>query len=153
METKYGSIQLGQGTNLLAHLGESHMHCTGSGIYNLFYPSQGEWKRLSEMCKQMGVEKLQGEVWDSNQVLIMGAQEAETGRGEGKRCSGAFLGKVEGWEETDVKGKLFRASSTGKYVLVKAYLHTIFQCGNQNPSQQLSIVEFWWLKVKGIKLS
>lgn len=51
----------------------------------------------------------------------MGAQETETRRGEGKKCSEVFLGKVEGLEETDVKGKLFRASSTGKYGLVKDY--------------------------------
>lgn len=72
----------------------------------------------------------------------MDAQEAETERGESKRCSGVFLGKVEGWEETDVKGKLFRASSTGKYVLVKAYLHTIFQWKIEITSQQLCIVGF-----------
>lgn len=54
----------------------------------------------------------------------MDAEEAEVRRGEGKRCSEVFLGKVEGWEET--KAKLFRASSTGKYVLVKDYITHYF---------------------------
>lgn len=56
----------------------------------------------------------------------MGAEEAETRKGKGKRCSEVFLGKVEGWEETDAKGKLFRASSPGKYVLVKDYFTHYF---------------------------
>lgn len=55
------------------------------------------------------------------QVSSVDAEEAEPWRREGKRCSEVFLGKMEEWEETDAKGKLFRASSPGKYVLVKDY--------------------------------
>lgn len=56
----------------------------------------------------------------------MGAEEAETRRGEGKRYREVFLGKMEEWEVTDAKGKLFRASSPGKYVLVKDYFTHYF---------------------------
>lgn len=124
-----------------------------NGIYNLFYPSQGAWKRLSGMCKKMDVEELQEEVWDSKQVLSMGAEEAEMRRGGGKRCSEVFLGKGEGWEETEAKGKLFRASSTGKCPC-EGLFHTLwFPHWKIITSQQLCMVEFWGQKVKGIKLS
>jgi len=54
-------------------------------------------------------------------------EKAETRRGGSKRCSEVFLGKVEGWEEKREAGnKLFRASSTGKYVLVNDYFTHYF---------------------------
>lgn len=129
--------------------GWSYTYCTDSGTHSFLYPSWGAWKRWSQKRKQMDVEELQREVWVSKQVLNTGAEKAETRRG-GKGYNEVFLGKVEGWEEKrEARNKLFRASSTRKYVLVKDFFTHCFPVRKSKSHPSNYISSGWILRAEG----